>query len=411
MKKKILYVIPDYSYATLNSLSIFKNTDKFEITVVAPYNINLVSNRFLRKIRTISRRMNDWKNFSGFEIKIISNNPIKLLFSLWQYYRKYRIFNLTNILKRNLELLVIKKIDFSKYDILFSFDGVSLVYQKKAKEFGLKTIMEARGNHIDVIAEINSKINERYGSNLPVKDDPGETWFDKLRNEVYMADYIITYSEFQTSQFQLRLKSEHQMVYKIPILSKFQFYPNSKEYKQSLKFLFIGNQSVAKGVEGLKNIWEKIHQELPSNVSLAFIGNIPSDNIQDAAQMRTEYLGYFQAEDLKRYLKEHDVVLILPSFYESYGMVILESLAYCIPVITNSNCGASDLIENDINGWIYNDPFDFESLGNLIKRIAKHPAIAREKSLNILRDYHRYSYLTERVLSINYLVKSIIDHY
>jgi len=407
MKKKILYILPDYSYATLNSLSIFNRPDKFEIKVVAPYNINLLSNSILKKNKAIRRRINDWQTYSFPGIKIITNNPFKLIQSLWQYYKKYKFLNLTSILKRNLELQVIKKIDFAKYDILFSFDGCSLVYQKAAKEKGLVTIMESRGNHIDIISEINGKINECYGTHLPVKDDPGETWFNKLRTEVDFSDIIVTYSEFQRKQFQERLKTSQQMVLKIPILSKFTFRPVAKKYSDGFTFIFVGNQAISKGLNLIKTIWYKRINEIPDNISLSIIGNISSENAEFEKTKRIKYLGYFSPEKLKKYFSNNDLVLIHPSFYESYGMIIPEALSYCIPVITNQYCGASELIIHEKYGLVYDNPFNTNKLEEMIISVVQNSSVARAFSENIANSFDPSIVENQRNEEMGKLIQSI----
>ena len=46
--------------------------------------------------------------------------------------------------------------------------------------------------------------------------------------------------------------------------------------------------------------------------------------------------------------------MILPSFYETWGLVVNEAMAMEKPVIISSSCGcANDLVLNDKNGYIF----------------------------------------------------------
>jgi glycosyltransferase involved in cell wall biosynthesis len=50
-------------------------------------------------------------------------------------------------------------------------------------------------------------------------------------------------------------------------------------------------------------------------------------------------------------MREHDV-LLLPSLFEGYALVISEALSQGLPVITTSNSGGSTVIRNGLEGFI-----------------------------------------------------------
>jgi len=58
--------------------------------------------------------------------------------------------------------------------------------------------------------------------------------------------------------------------------------------------------------------------------------------------------------------------LLLPSISEPFGLVILESWAAGAPVISSRTSGASDLITENENGWLFdlNNPAGFHSVVN-----------------------------------------------
>ena len=43
---------------------------------------------------------------------------------------------------------------------------------------------------------------------------------------------------------------------------------------------------------------------------------------------------------------------VLPTVYDPFPNVVLEALACGLPVIVSSQCGAAELIENGVNGWV-----------------------------------------------------------
>ena len=76
------------------------------------------------------------------------------------------------------------------------------------------------------------------------------------------------------------------------------------------------------------------------------------------------------SSDLTKYFKETDF-LCIPSLWEGFPNVLAEALAFGIPAIGFSNCdGVSDLLENNVNGWLIKDDGTPFPLANLLKMCA-----------------------------------------
>jgi glycosyltransferase involved in cell wall biosynthesis len=52
-------------------------------------------------------------------------------------------------------------------------------------------------------------------------------------------------------------------------------------------------------------------------------------------------------------MREHDV-LVFPSLFEGFGMVITEAMAQGTPVITTDRTAGPDIINDGQNGWLIN---------------------------------------------------------
>lgn len=59
--------------------------------------------------------------------------------------------------------------------------------------------------------------------------------------------------------------------------------------------------------------------------------------------------------------------LILPSRWDGWGLVVNEALSVGVPVIVSDKCGASDLIKNGLNGYI----FQSENVTDLRKQLSR----------------------------------------
>ena len=66
----------------------------------------------------------------------------------------------------------------------------------------------------------------------------------------------------------------------------------------------------------------------------------------------TVFIDNISFDELKKYYYSADI-LVLPSRYETWGLVINEAMAYGLPVITTDMCIAGTaLIQDGINGYI-----------------------------------------------------------
>jgi UDP-glucose:(heptosyl)LPS alpha-1,3-glucosyltransferase len=59
-------------------------------------------------------------------------------------------------------------------------------------------------------------------------------------------------------------------------------------------------------------------------------------------------------------------LLVLPTQYEPFGLVIIEALASGVPVITTRLAGAADAVQHGSTGLIQEDPYDIAELASLI---------------------------------------------
>ena len=99
--------------------------------------------------------------------------------------------------------------------------------------------------------------------------------------------------------------------------------------------------------------------------------------------------------DLK-YIYSKSDVLVQPSLFDGWSMVVTEALNCGCPVITTSNTGASDIGKNGINGYvvpIMDSDAIVESLNKIYKEKHK-PTFNRDnivKSVAQYKDWKKYA--------------------
>lgn len=138
--------------------------------------------------------------------------------------------------------------------------------------------------------------------------------------------------------------------------------------------LYVGRLSPEKGIDVLLRAAAD-----GAGILLKIAGTGPLQQRVQRLQIpgRIEYLGWQEAEGIRRLMREARV-LVLPSlWYEGLPMVVPEALGTGLPIIA-SNIGAlSTLIDDGRNGLLI-PPGDAAAFANALRRAASDPAFARE---------------------------------
>jgi glycosyltransferase involved in cell wall biosynthesis len=181
--------------------------------------------------------------------------------------------------------------------------------------------------------------------------------------------------------------------------------------KNGLVLLYIGRLIKLKGVQDLIKAYSEIKQQ-NQNVYLLIVGfgtyekelKRMSQSIKDIF-----YVGHVDYPNIHKYYFASDI-LILPTYDDSWGLVINEAMACGLPVVTTTASGASlDLIKN--NGYVF-EPGDVKALVDIIKRYVREPNLILRHSQNSLKIIKEFSFdkskkEVEKIIK-NYLEKEEI---
>jgi len=159
-------------------------------------------------------------------------------------------------------------------------------------------------------------------------------------------------------------------------------------------FLFTGRLVPQKGVLDLLSAYAKLDDPLRRQVGLVFVGDGPSRRAleEQAASISpglVRFPGFAQREDLARYYALAEM-LILPTYTDTWGLVVNEAMACSLPVILSRAAGcASDLVSDDCNGLLIL-PKDVAALSTAMTRLAQQPTLSKtmgQKSLERIAQY------------------------
>lgn len=123
-----------------------------------------------------------------------------------------------------------------------------------------------------------------------------------------------------------------------------------------LNVLFLGFLSKEKGIYDLINAIELIKNEGNNDIDLQIGGN---GEIQQVGELVKEKKldsiinvhGWMNEKEKENALKESDL-LVLPSHYESFGIVIIEAMAHKLPVICGDKGFTKEIVTNKKDGLI-----------------------------------------------------------
>jgi glycosyltransferase involved in cell wall biosynthesis len=133
--------------------------------------------------------------------------------------------------------------------------------------------------------------------------------------------------------------------------------------------LFIGNDYIKKGLPTLLRAMVNVE-----NLHVAVVGDTRHKSIclQQAQSMgieaRVHFLG--SLENVETAYASADL-LVHPTTEDTYGMVVLEAMAYGLPVIVSGRkyCGITADLSNGREAMILDDPTDANQLGQLIHEL------------------------------------------
>jgi UDP-glucose:(heptosyl)LPS alpha-1,3-glucosyltransferase len=133
---------------------------------------------------------------------------------------------------------------------------------------------------------------------------------------------------------------------------------------RDMLFLFVGSGFARKGLEAAI---EAMKRASNPSLRLVVVGtDRERERLAEAARPlgnRVRFLGGKQ--DVRPLYAAADC-LILPSRYDPFPNTVLESFAMGLPAIVSSRCGAAEITERGVNGWVC-EPDDVAGIAALLK--------------------------------------------
>jgi len=131
--------------------------------------------------------------------------------------------------------------------------------------------------------------------------------------------------------------------------------------------IYVGRLSAEKQIERIKPVLEAI-----PDTCLALVGDGPYRNQLEKIfeNTKTNFIGYLSGKELASAYASGDIFLF-PSSTETLGLVLLEAMAAGCPVIGANKGGIPDIINDGINGCLYDPDGDDKGESSLIQATKK----------------------------------------
>jgi len=255
----------------------------------------------------------------------------------------------------------------STNSIITTFKWIKYIFKYKPKVINLTGYSES-GTVVVLLVCKFLKITTIITNESIFHEKSGVFSFSNGLKKIYkillfhLVDYFFSYG-LKSNDFLFRHKVNKKKI--LSFLNSFdserlQIFERNNNYNNRGKyFLFVGRISTEKNMEFLIQLAINL-KNLNSDIKIKIVGDGPEfdkinfkinnlnlNNIHLIGSIKWDNLGYYYANSLG---------LILPSFFEPWGMVANEAFFYNIPVICSKFCGcADDLVINDFNGIVLQD--------------------------------------------------------
>lgn len=256
-------------------------------------------------------------------------------------------------LDRHVAVSLSQRIKQQKIDAVYAYEDGAAYSFREAKELGIKCFYDLPIGYWRAAQRLLKPEQERWpeweSTLTGLKDS--DVKLARKDEELMLADRIVVASQFTADtlrDFPGQLVPIQVVPYGFPAVGEARHYTDFNT-PRPLQLLFVGGLSQRKGIADLFAAVEA----LAPYVELTVVGRKATDNCPalDAALSRHRWIPSLPHAAVLKIMREHDV-LVFPSLFEGFGLVITEAMSQGTPVITTNRTAGPDLIEHGYNGWL-----------------------------------------------------------
>lgn len=296
---------------------------------------------------------------------------------------------------------VARRIGAVKPDLVVCYENSALRTFRAAKAIGAVCVLDAASIHYQAGGEWIAKVGEA---------SPRWVDMDKQR-EIELADAILTCSDFAAETYRAAGVPAKKL-FPVPLGADL---PDLQLTRKSVagpcRFVFVGSLRRLKSVDTLLDVFEAFYRDsVPATLTL--IGGVSETDLAARAKRipNVTHHHFMPQQALFEEVAKHDV-LLLPSRFDAFGMVVPEAMAVGTPVLVSDRVGAKCIIEaHPESGWIV--PCDQEAIQKQVLELVEHRervATASVAARSAAQDYSWARYRTRVTRIIEEIFKNKSD--
>ncbi len=265
---------------------------------------------------------------------------------------------------------------------------------------------------LPLVATIHATEYGRHQGHLP----------GPLQQTIHQAEWWLTFEARRVITCSQYMKDEVTTIFQLPPekvdvvpggvnLESFAPPPDTEEFRRRLArpeekiVVFAGRLEYEKGVQTVLEAFPLVLERFPARFFVAGAGRHLAELERLSQRLgisdRVSFLGFLHDDDLRRLYAAADVAVV-PSLYEPFGLVALETMAAGTPVVAADTGGLREIVRHGLTGLRF-PPGDPASLARAIVRVVEDRNLASRLTLlarqTLARDFS-WEATARKVLSV-----------
>lgn len=308
-----------------------------------------------------------------------------LAYSPFDFYSELTLFSSEN---RNVEAFFLEKVNQEnlKYDVLVThFLALCTSFFKKVKATGIQQT---------IVVDHNPRPLDGFPFSKIIKN--------KIKGILYSQyiDQFIGVSEYTRKHilkdYGFFLANKTRVIHNG--IDSSVFVKRTQENKN--KFVVCSHLRHSKGIQDLIKAVAIVEEKIKHQVQIDVYGEGPYEKeLLEMAQLNhlQEIICFKGGSSKLNELLCNYSYLLQPTYMECFSLSILESLSANVPVITTTVGGNLEIIENNINGFIF-EPKDYVALSDILENIVLgNLRIENDVSMEIEKNFHLEKMVEEHI--------------
>lgn len=234
---------------------------------------------------------------------------------------------------------------------VYAYEDGALDTFRTARDLGIRCLYDLPIGYWREARRIQQEEGERrpaWRDTMPALID-SEDKLARKDAEIAAADVVYVASQYTASTLRHSPavpRAVHVIPYGCPPVQKNP--GNERPSGEPLRVLFVGSLSQRKGLADLLDAVDSV----AGAVTLTLIGRpVGSCPARDAALEKHRWIESLPHEAVLKEMSQHDV-LVFPSLFEGFGLVVTEALSQGLPVITTTHTCGPDVLDDGVDGFL-----------------------------------------------------------